>query len=528
MEKSRVSTSQVFAQSPQRGVYEVADNLVRRPGVKVTTSVSAPTGAASADPSVLLNETAYLLDGQPLSTFLSERSNTYATYDGHNRAKGPDWYAIDFPEPTTFNSVDMTMQCPHRDGGWWTSLRVEIRRKPEDSWCEVENLRITPPYRFDDTPVNRPPYQTFALLFENVKACSVRLIGTPGGLAEFTFLARIAVYHRDMSKWNPNSLPPPPVPLIFRLISPSVIFDFSESLVKVTGLTISVPLIDHYLDEWRYQQWWRRIRRNYEGEPELWQLLGASLGWDVWRQLENHPDIVDYSTSPHMPYVRLGFNQTIGRSVAPIIIEGKVLGELFSHPVIVRENYDEIWHRQYARTHDILWSDYKAAVERSPHMSIEQLEGIASLLGMITNTIANLSYRNRNLERELDGVQKMGVRTRERREIVRLAIDFMERNIEEDISIDDVARHVGLSSTYFSTLFAQETGHPPNDALINMRLNRAKDYLTHTQMSVLEVCVALGYNPGYFSRLFKRRVGISPGQYARQTKKARNHPMPDC
>lgn len=481
-----------------------------------------PTGAAGRDPSVLLNETAYQLDGQSLSAFLKHRSSTYTTYDGHNAAHGPDWYAIEFPAAVEFNSVDMTMQCAHRDGGWWTSLQVEIRERPQDDWRPAEQLRIVPNYSFENSPVKRKAYQTHALLFNTVTACGVRVIGSPGGLAEFTFLSRLAVYNRELGTWDMSSLPKPPVPSIFRLIPPAVIFDFSESLMKVTGLTISVPLIDHFLDEWRYQQWWRRIRRNYEGEPELWQLLGASLGWDVWRELEKHPDIADYSVSPQIPYVRLGFNNTIGRSVAPIIVEREVIGELFSHPVIVRENWDEVWHRQYARTHRIPWDEYKAAAERSPHMSLEQMEGIASLLGMITNTIASLSHRNRSLELELDGVLRSGARRRERREIIRLAVDYIERNLEEEISVDDIAGHVGLSTAYFSTMFSQETGRTPNEVLIDLRLKRAKEYLTQTKMSVMEVCVALGYNPGYFSRLFKRHVGMTPGQYARQVEKNRD------
>src|SRR5690606_38821885 len=120
--------------------------------------------------------------------------------------------------------------------------------------------------------------------------------------------------------------------------------------------------------------------------PELWHLLGTSLGWDLWRHLENNPETADYETSPRQPYVRRGFNNALARAVAPIIVEGKILAELYSSPVLVMDAYDEAWHRQYARTHGINWADYHAAVQRSHQMTLSQLEGAAALLGMITNT----------------------------------------------------------------------------------------------------------------------------------------------
>src|SRR5215475_4218349 len=100
-------------------------NLASQAGVYIEVSVNQPTGVGSRDPNVLLRHPPTNLDGQPLSAFLQYRDKTYDTYDGHNHAKGPDWYAIHFPEAITCNCVEMTMECPNRDGGWWTSLNVE-------------------------------------------------------------------------------------------------------------------------------------------------------------------------------------------------------------------------------------------------------------------------------------------------------------------------------------------------------------------------------------------------------------------
>ena len=98
------------------------------------------------------------------------------------------------------------------------------------------------------------------------------------------------------------------------------------------------------------------------------------------------------------PYVRISFHNTIGQAVAPIIVDQQVLAEISSHQVIIKDQFDEEWHRHYAHEHHIPWRDYAAGIKRSPHMSLEQLEGAATLMGMIANTIANLAHRNLKLE----------------------------------------------------------------------------------------------------------------------------------
>lgn len=487
-------------------------NLALQPGVTVEASVNSPTGRSARDPNVLLNANLETLDGQqPLSAFLKYRSRMYSTYDGHNAATAPDWYAIHFPEPVTFNCIEMTMERSHRDGGWWTSLDVEIQAEGE--WIPVQNFAITPPYHFEDVAYGRRPYETHALTFHEVSARDVRIIGMPGGLAQFTALTRLAVYHRDLSRWNPATLPTPPVPYLFRLIAPQTIWDLSESLVKLTGLQVHVPFMDHYLDKERYERWWSRIRNNYYGEPELWHFIGALIGWETWNRIET-PEEAENLVLPKDPHIRFSFHNTMGSAVASIIVDHQVLGEMTSHLVIIKDGFDLDLHKHYAAEHQLPWKEYYEALKRSPSMSLEQLEGAASLMGMIANTIANLAHRNLTLERELVGARI--AQEQRRRDIVRKAIDYMQENLEAPVSVADVARAFAISPTYFGVLFAEVMGTTPIEYLIDLRIERAKTYLAHSQMSVMDVCLALGYDPSYFTRLFRKHTGFTPGQFARK------------
>jgi two-component system response regulator YesN len=84
------------------------------------------------------------------------------------------------------------------------------------------------------------------------------------------------------------------------------------------------------------------------------------------------------------------------------------------------------------------------------------------------------------------------------------------------VTVADAARAVDLTLPYFSTLFTEETGRNPSDFLIGLRIERAKEYLAHTTLSVVQVADLLGYSsPSHFSRLFKKRTGCPPSYFMR-------------
>jgi Response regulator containing CheY-like receiver domain and AraC-type DNA-binding domain len=95
------------------------------------------------------------------------------------------------------------------------------------------------------------------------------------------------------------------------------------------------------------------------------------------------------------------------------------------------------------------------------------------------------------------------------------AIYYMERHYHEEISLDDLSQYIGLSSQHLSKLFKDETGINYVEYLTNMRIDMAKNLLSEGTQTVKEICYSVGYNdPNYFSRIFKRIVGISPSDYA--------------
>lgn len=97
---------------------------------------------------------------------------------------------------------------------------------------------------------------------------------------------------------------------------------------------------------------------------------------------------------------------------------------------------------------------------------------------------------------------------------VRTAIDVMMRDIERPLAVTDLARRVNLSRSRFTDLFREEIGCSPARYLREARLDRARQLLENTLLSIKEVRARVGFNdPSHFTRDFCRRHGTSPRKF---------------
>ncbi len=100
--------------------------------------------------------------------------------------------------------------------------------------------------------------------------------------------------------------------------------------------------------------------------------------------------------------------------------------------------------------------------------------------------------------------------------IVKATKEYLEQHYCEDISLEDVAEQVNISPQYFSKLIKKTTGFNFIDWLSMLRVKKAKELLTNSNLTVKEVCFMVGYkDPNYFSRIFKKRIGITPSEYVK-------------
>jgi signal transduction histidine kinase/DNA-binding LacI/PurR family transcriptional regulator/DNA-binding response OmpR family regulator len=122
-----------------------------------------------------------------------------------------------------------------------------------------------------------------------------------------------------------------------------------------------------------------------------------------------------------------------------------------------------------------------------------------------------------HVEAALDRKPKLGSKTQR---LVRKAMAYIHEHYTEAIPREDLARHVGMDDDYLTFCFHKEMGMTPIAYLNRYRVNQAKGLLAQGELSITEVALAVGFSDsGYFTRVFRREVGTSPGAYRRNSHK---------
>lgn len=97
------------------------------------------------------------------------------------------------------------------------------------------------------------------------------------------------------------------------------------------------------------------------------------------------------------------------------------------------------------------------------------------------------------------------------------AKNYMHDNLCKDISMEDVAMHVGMGYSKFRKIFKQITGLSPNQYFIEMKLERSKVMLLNEDISCKEIAFHLGFDsPPYFTKVFRNRIGVTPQKFRQQ------------
>lgn len=102
---------------------------------------------------------------------------------------------------------------------------------------------------------------------------------------------------------------------------------------------------------------------------------------------------------------------------------------------------------------------------------------------------------------------------------VREAINYIEKNYNADISVEDIAKWCNLDRSYFGKIFKNSMKTTPQEFLIKYRLSKACEMLKDDDISIKEIAELTGYpNQFYFSRAFKEIYTMSPRQWRNQNK----------
>lgn len=179
-------------------------------------------------------------------------------------------------------------------------------------------------------------------------------------------------------------------------------------------------------------------------------------------------------------------------------------------------NYNSLLLRQYM-VMDIFYcvqrflKDLKLAAEEVPP-EFREIKKILNVVDQIETTMEYL----KNLFTFALSVRDQCSNNRYG-DLIREAKAYISEHYDEsDFSLRMIAAHIGVSPSYFSSVFKQETGGGVIEYLTKVRIDKACELLRSTTLRTAEIGEKVGYNdPHYFSTTFKKIMGQTPKEYKR-------------
>ena len=100
--------------------------------------------------------------------------------------------------------------------------------------------------------------------------------------------------------------------------------------------------------------------------------------------------------------------------------------------------------------------------------------------------------------------------------IIKRASNIMENEYIGNLTVEKIAKRVGLERGYFSVLFRKHTGQTPHAYLTTVRIKQSCRLLSITDLSVSDIALQVGLEPEGFARIFKREIGVTPVKFRKK------------
>lgn len=174
----------------------------------------------------------------------------------------------------------------------------------------------------------------------------------------------------------------------------------------------------------------------------------------------------------------------------------QLVSQYRENPVKLVELSHEIASKMFATAEQqgiVIKDTYGAALEELNRFTAEEV--LSKILDHIFEEIINRSKMDENSS-------------------IQAVLNYIEKNFQKGITLEEVAEYAHLSPYYLSKLFKKEQEVNFVNYVMERRIELAKELLANTDMPILNIALELSYNePNYFSKVFKKIVGQTPTEY---------------
>lgn len=140
--------------------------------------------------------------------------------------------------------------------------------------------------------------------------------------------------------------------------------------------------------------------------------------------------------------------------------------------------------------------------------------------GLIDFSARNITNAKKGIRQMIDTVMNILKGDEKDKSIVRTVTDYIDSNLDKEITRESLAEQVYLNQDYLARIFKKENGESLGNYITRKRVERAKEYLIKTNESVNTIALRVGYdNFSYFTKVFKSSAGVTPKEFRRDCRK---------
>lgn len=165
--------------------------------------------------------------------------------------------------------------------------------------------------------------------------------------------------------------------------------------------------------------------------------------------------------------------------------------------------------------------DLKDEYEKVRKLSFDEINTVSYMLRDICNYIVERENQYAMGMQEDDFLLHKEHEETLKNRILEMAQKYIKENFENNVTLVETAKNCHVGASHLSRLFIKETGEGFSVFVSNIKIEKAKEWLETKEWSVSDIGYRLGFNEtGYFIRIFKKKVGMTPGMYRRYRRNA--------